>query len=345
MIFKQFFDPISSTFTYLLAKNKGGEAIIIDPVLEKVEIYLQFLGHYGLKLVKAADTHIHSDHISGLGKLRRITKCMTIMGKESNSDVVSMRVEDGDKIKIDGLTLEVIYTPGHTEDSYCFYMAGMVFTGDTLLIGGTGRTDFQNGSSEQLYESLCGKIMNLPADTILYPGHDYKGETLSTLAIEKSDNPRLQVKSKDEFVKMMNGLQIPSPGQMDVALPTNMRLGEDVNDALDAHQLLEFDECMSKIGVDSHVFIDLREEEEIEKTGHLPNCQKISYSALEDHLENPNSLLNQIISSNKTIIFYCAYGERSALAVEKMAEAGHDGLCHMKDGIHKWIENKGPIER
>src|SRR5512144_3104682 len=225
MIFRQLFDSVSGTYSYILASRPGGEALILDPVLEKVDRYCQLLRELDLRLVKAVDTHLHADHVTGLGELRDRTHCITIMGEQSKADVVSMRVADGDKITIEGLALDVIYTPGHTDDSYSFLMGDRVFTGDTLLIRGTGRTDFQNGSARAQYDSLFGRLLKLPDETLVYPAHDYKGDTVSTIAEEKRYNPRLQVKSIDDYVELMNNLNLPNPNMMDVAVPANMRIG------------------------------------------------------------------------------------------------------------------------
>src|SRR6202042_3732133 len=225
MIFRQLFDSTSGTYTYLLASRHGGEALIIDPVLEKVDRYLQLVRELDLRLVKAVDTHLHADHITGLGALRDRTHCITVMGEQSKVDVVSMRVGDGDKLQIEGLALDAIYTPGHTDDSYSFVMRDRVFTGDTLLIRGTGRTDFQNGDPRAQFESIFNKLMKLPDDTLVYPAHDYKGETVSTIGEEREFNPRLKVKSMDDYVALMNSLNLPNPKMMDVAVPANMHVG------------------------------------------------------------------------------------------------------------------------
>ena len=225
MIFRQLFESVSGTYSYLLASRRGGEALIIDPVLEKVDRYLQLMDELNLKLVKAADTHLHADHITGLGALRDRTHCITVMGEQSQVDVVSMRVSDGDSLQIEGLSLEAIYTPGHTDDSYSFRMEDRVFTGDTLLIRGTGRTDFQNGDARAQYDSIFNRLLKLPDDTLVYPAHDYKGDAVSTIAEERAHNPRLQVKSADEYVAIMNGLNLPNPKMMDVAVPANKHQG------------------------------------------------------------------------------------------------------------------------
>ena len=225
MIFRQLFDQTSSTYTYLLASRHGGEALIIDPVLERVDRYIQLLNELDLRLVKAIDTHLHADHITGLEALSERTHCITVMGEQTKADVVSIRVGDGDRVGIEGLTLEALYTPGHTDDSYSYLMPDRVFTGDTLLIRGTGRTDFQNGDPRAQYASLFGRLLKLPDDTLVYPAHDYKGDTVSTIGEEKAFNPRLQVKSVEEYVALMENLNLPNPKMMDVAIPANMRIG------------------------------------------------------------------------------------------------------------------------
>jgi glyoxylase-like metal-dependent hydrolase (beta-lactamase superfamily II) len=211
MIFRQLFDSQSGTYTYLLASRHGGEALIIDPVLEKVERYLQLIGELDLELVKAADTDLHADHITGLGALRDRTQCVTVMGERSKVDVVSMRLSEGDRLTIEGLSFDALYTPGHTDDSYSFLMSDRVFTGDTLLIRGTGRTDFQNGDPRAQYDSIFNKLLKLPDETLVFPAHDYKGETVSTIGEERAFNPRLQVKSVEDYVELMNNLKLPNP--------------------------------------------------------------------------------------------------------------------------------------
>ena len=225
MIFRQLFEPISSTYTYLIASRHGGEALLIDPVFEKTERYLQLLEELDLKLVKVIDTHVHADHITAMGALRDHTNCVTVMGEQSPVDVVSMRVTDGERVTIEGVNLTALYTPGHTDDSYCFQMDDRIFTGDTLLIRGTGRTDFQNGDAGAQYDSLFGRLLKMPEQTLIYPAHDYKGDTVSTIAEEKAYNPRLQVSSKQAYIELMNNLNLPNPKMMDVAVPENIKMG------------------------------------------------------------------------------------------------------------------------
>ena len=223
MIFNQLFDNKSSTYTYIIASGKGREALIIDPVIENTNEYLKVLKELDLKLVKVIDTHIHADHISGLNELNKQTNCLRVMGEKSESEVIDVRLKENEKVKIENIELKTIYTPGHTECSYCFLMNDRVFTGDTLLINGTGRTDFQNGSSQDAYDSLFNKLLKLPEKTLVYPAHDYKGEKNSTIENEKNNNPRLQVNSKEEYAEIMNNLNFVNPKMMDVTVSANLK--------------------------------------------------------------------------------------------------------------------------
>ena len=272
MIFKQFFDNSSSTYTYLISSGKGREALIIDPVLENVETYISYLKQLDLKLVKVIDTHIHADHISGMAELRDKTNCVTIMGDKAPANVVAMKVADNENIKIENINIKALFTPGHTSESFCFLMNDRVFTGDTLLIKGTGRTDFQNGDARDAYNSIFNVLLKLPEDTKVYPAHDYKGETVSTIGEEKKLNPRLQVKSVDEYVNIMSNLNLPNPKMMDIAVPGNLSLGI----SLEKQKLsngLEKKDFLRKIKDQNSLLIDLREKQEIEKDGKIKNSQ------------------------------------------------------------------------
>ena len=223
MIFEQLFDTKSSTYTYILSSGKGREALIIDPVLEHTDQYINFLNKLELKLVKVIDTHIHADHITGLNELSERTSCTKIMGENSKSEVVDLRVKEDENVKIDNINLKVMYTPGHTDCSYSYLMNDRVFTGDTLLINGTGRTDFQNGNARQQYDSIFNKLLKLPENTMVYPAHDYNGKKHSTIGSERDNNPRLQVNSVDQYVEIMNNLKLANPKMMDVAVPANVK--------------------------------------------------------------------------------------------------------------------------
>ena len=225
MLFHQLFDKNSSTYTYLIASAKGREALIIDPVLENIEQYIKLLNELDLKLVKVIDTHIHADHITAASKLKNKTNCTTIMGEHTPSNAVEIKVKDDEIIYVDKLEIKVIYTPGHTKDSYSFLMDDYLFSGDTLLINGTGRTDFQGGNSRDSYNSIFNRLLKLPEETLLYPAHDYNGQTVSTIGKEKKFNPRLQVNSVNEYIDIMNNLNLSKPKLMDINVASNIKLG------------------------------------------------------------------------------------------------------------------------
>ena len=223
MIFEQLFDPKSSTYTYIISSGEGREALVIDPVIENTDEYIKVLESLELKLVKVIDTHIHADHITGLNELNKRTNCTRIMGEKSKSEVIDLKIKDGEKIEIENIKLQAIYTPGHTDCSYSYLMNDRVFTGDTLLINSTGRTDFQSGNSHDAYDSLFNRLLKLPEKTLVYPAHDYNGKKNSTIEIEKNNNPRLQVSSKEEYAEIMNNLNLANPNMIDIAVPANLK--------------------------------------------------------------------------------------------------------------------------
>ena len=343
MIFRQLFDSVSGTYSYLLASRAGGEALIIDPVLEKVDHYLRLVRELDLRLVKAVDTHLHADHITGLGALRDRTRCITVMGEQTKADVVSMRLAEGDKLTVEGIALDVLYTPGHTDDSYSFVMGDRVFTGDTLLIRGTGRTDFQNGDPRMQYESLFGKLLRLPDETFVYPAHDYKGEMVSTIGEEKRFNPRLQVKSVDEYVTLMNNLNLPNPKMMDVAVPANMHVGLHQEEIAKRGWAIEASSAIRIVGQPDIALIDLREKREREKNGVIPGSLHAPYGELQENIA-PGGLIHALAeTSGKSIVFYCAFGERSAMAVQAAQDAGIASARHIQGGIAAWKKAGGPL--
>jgi sulfur dioxygenase len=345
MIFRQLFDSVSGTYTYLLASRRGGEALIIDPVIEKVERYLQLIKELDLRLVKAVDTHLHADHVTGLGALRDRTHCITVMGEMSKADVVSMRLSDGDKLTIEGVALEAIYTPGHTDDSYCFRMNDRVFTGDTLLIRGTGRTDFQNGDARAQYESIFNRLLKLPDETLVYPAHDYKGETVSTIGEEKAFNPRLQVKSIDDYVALMNNLNLPNPKMMDVAVPANMKVGFAQEAIAQRGWAVTAKAAIGLVGRPDVALIDLREKTEREKSGVIPGSLHAPYPDLASNVRAGGMLHELAAATGKRLLFYCAFGERSAMAVQAAQDAGIASACHIHGGIDAWKKEQGPLVR
>jgi sulfur dioxygenase len=332
MLFRQLFDKTSSTYTYLIASAKGREALIIDPVLENVEQYIKLLKELDLKLVKVIDTHIHADHISGIAELRDKTNCVTVMGDKTSADVVAMKVADQEIVKIEGLELQAIYTPGHTIESFSFLMNDRVFTGDTLLIRGTGRTDFQNGNARDSYNSIFNKLLKLPDETLIYPGHDYKGKLVSSIIEEKKFNPRLQVSSPDEYIEIMNNLNLPNPSMMDVAVPSNLKLGinfnrQKINNGINPDKFNEIKKDTKSI------LIDLREQNEIDKDGTIKNSIVVRFPEISEYLQkNKNNL------KNKKILFYCAHGHRSTLAVQLSKSYKFSNCFHLIGGLKNWKE-------
>jgi len=332
MLFRQLFDKTSSTYTYLIASAKGREALIIDPVLENVEQYIKLLKELDLKLVKVIDTHIHADHISGIAELRDKTNCVTVMGDKTSADVVAMKVADQEIVKIEGLELQAIYTPGHTIESFSFLMNDRVFTGDTLLIRGTGRTDFQNGNARDSYNSIFNKLLKLPDETLIYPGHDYKGKLVSSIIEEKKFNPRLQVSSPDEYIEIMNNLNLPNPSMMDVAVPSNLKLGinfnrQKINNGINPDKFNEIKKDTKSI------LIDLREQNEIDKDGTIKNSIVVRFPEISEYLQkNKNNL------KNKKILFYCSHGHRSTLAVQLSKSYRFSNCFHLIGGLKNWKE-------
>ena len=345
MIFRQLFDSVSGTYSYILASRLGGEALIIDPVLEKVDRYCQLLRELDLKLVKAIDTHLHADHVTGLGELRDRTHCVTIMGEQSKADVVAMRVSDGDKVTIEGLALDVLYTPGHTDDSYSYLTGDRVFTGDTLLIRGTGRTDFQNGSSRAQYDSIFNRLLKLPDETLVYPAHDYKGDTVSTIGEEKRYNPRLQVRSVDEYIELMSNLKLPNPKMMDVAIPANMHVGLHQEELEKEGRVLSAVDAIRALGRPDILLVDLREANERAKHGMLEGALHAPYPSIEESLK-PGGMLREVAAATgRRVLFFCAFGERSAMAVAAAKEAGLANTAHIAGGIDAWKKAGGPVVR
>ncbi len=232
MLFRQLFDRESSTYTYLIASGQGREALIIDPVKGQTNAYLGLINQLDLKLVRAIDTHTHADHVTALGDLREHTGCVTIMGEFTQAECVSQQVSEGESVNVDGVRLDALYTPGHTDESFSFVLDGSgerqraVFTGDVLLIRGSGRTDFQGGDPYKSYDSIVNKLFTLGDDTLVYPAHDYKGFTVSSIAEERKHNPRLAGKSAEEYAEIMRNLDLPDPAMMDVAVPANLACGK-----------------------------------------------------------------------------------------------------------------------
>lgn len=223
-MFRQLFDKESSTYTYLLADPETGEAVLIDPVIEQVDRDLALLEELGLRLVYALDTHVHADHVTAGGVLRERTGAK-VGGSPLGADCVDVHLRHGDVLEVGSLRIEVLETPGHTDDSLSFLVGDRVFTGDALFVRGNGRTDFQNGDARTLYRSLTEVLFALPDSTRVFPGHDYRGHTMTTIGEEKRHNPRIAGKTEEQFVEIMDNLALPRPKKIDVAVPANRRCG------------------------------------------------------------------------------------------------------------------------
>ncbi len=224
MRIKRFIESETKTQTYLVI-SKSNSAVIIDPVYKEVDLYLNVISLENIKLKYVLDTHVHADHITGSALLRQKTGCKIAIGEHANIDCADISIAEGDEIKLDELIFTTLYTPGHTVESVCYLLNDRLFTGDTLLINACGRTDFQNGSAKDLYNSLFNKILKLPDETLVYPGHDYNNRTVSTILEEKKNNPRLQVSNREEFISIMDNLNLPKPKYIDVAVPRNLICG------------------------------------------------------------------------------------------------------------------------
>jgi rhodanese-related sulfurtransferase len=265
------------------------------------------------------------------------------MGEQTKADVVSMRVSDGDKVKIEGIGLDVMYTPGHTDDSYSYLMGDRVFTGDTLLIRGTGRTDFQNGSARAQYDSIFSRLLKLPDETMVFPAHDYKGDTVSTIGEERHYNPRLQVRSADEYIELMNNLKLPNPKLMDVVIPANMHVGLRQDDLVKQGLALTPREAIARLGQPDILLVDLREAHERAKHGTLTGALHAPYPDITDSLK-PGGMLREVAAATgRRIVFFCAFGERSAMAVTEAKEAGLANAAHIEGGIDAWKKAGGPV--
>ncbi len=344
MLFRQLFDKTSSTYTYLLASRQGGEALLIDPVFTQTSRYLTLLEELDLKLVKVVDTHIHADHVSAMGSLRDATRCTTVMGEQSPADVVSLRVRDNEAVTIEGLALTALHTPGHTAESYSFLMDDRVFTGDTLLIRGTGRTDFQNGDPYAQYHSLFDRLLKLPEATFVFPAHDYKGDTVSTIGEEIAFNPRLQVGSAEDYADLMAKLNLSNPKMMDVAVPANLKIGLS-QDAVEARGWsLGCNEAARLLGAPDLVLVDLRDKAERARHGVIPGSVHAPYPELDENVR-PGGLLHELAkSTGRRLVFYCAFGERSAMAVQAAQDAGLTQACHITGGLDAWKKADNPLE-
>jgi sulfur dioxygenase len=342
MIFRQFYDPITSSLSYLLANADTLDAVIIDPLLGSVNEYLAFLKSNELQLSKVIDTHLHSDHITGMARLRNMTNCITVMGQEGQAEIVSIRVNDNDTVNVGAITLTAIKTPGHTKDSYCFSFDGMLFSGDTLLIGRPPLIEQETGSIEQLYNSIHEKILTLPPETIIYPGHSFNGENVSTLKKECESAEYLKAKGLEKFTKFIksNAVKDENNDLRYLTIPANINIGNDVLQFIAAKSKVLPKDFSFFINRENVLLVDLRETKEIEQNPLINSAIHIEYSQLEKCLTDGESQLSKAIENQNIIIFYCSYGERSTLAVKTMIKHEHKNCIHLQGGIVAWNEFK-----
>jgi sulfur dioxygenase len=338
LIFQQLFESQSSTFTYLLADKETREAVLIDSVLETVDRDLRLLEELDLKLKYVLDTHIHADHVTGAGEIRNRLGIKTGVAKTANVPCVDINLSENDQIKFGNFSIKVLETPGHTDASLSFYCEGMIFTGDALLIRGCGRTDFQSGSAETLYESVTKKLFSLPADTKVYPAHDYKGFTSSSIDAEKKNNPRLgRGKTKAEFVEIMANLKLAYPKQIDRAVPANLSCGVATDPSASIPQVTPHD-VVSR-GDSRRLIVDVRRDDEINaELGHISGAHHVVLGpALRHFLEG--------YDRKEGITFVCRSGSRSQEAAKMALELGYEDIENMQGGMLKWNELGLPVAR
>lgn len=357
MLFKQLFDPESSTLTYLLADIESRQALLIDPVKTQIDTYKTLLNEYGLKLKYSLETHVHADHITASGLLRKELGCKTAVSQACGAIYADHQIQDMDRFYLgDTETVLAIATPGHTKGSISFHWRDKIFTGDSLLINGCGRTDFQGGDAGTLYDSITERLFSLQDEVLVYPGHDYKGQRVSSIGQEKLNNSRLVGKTRQEFIELMNNLNLPKPKLIDLAVPANRYCGVDENEAMqssEAHtssdevSLLTPSQLVAKIkhliteitpleakkllDDDDVVLIDIRESSECE-AGSITGAKLLPRGVLEFKIQD----LESINTPNTKIILYCRSGNRSALSAASLVMMGFRNVMSMIGGYEAW---------
>jgi len=356
MLFRQLFDPASSTYTYLLADEGTREAVIIDSVLEQVDRDAQLIQELGLRLLYALDTHVHADHVTASGSLQNRLGSKVVLGERSGVGYADVLVKDGDRVSFGGSWLEVRETPGHTDGCLTFVTGDerMAFTGDALLIRGCGRTDFQQGSSRSLYASVHERILSLPDETLIYPGHDYKGRCCSSVGEEKQHNPRLgQGKSLEQFMEIMAGLQLAPPKQIAVAVPANLHCGVPRGVPHDAEspaaprwapvELSGSD--VPEVTVEwvaAHPaaarLVDVREPDELAgPLGHIDGAELV-----------PLGIVTRVAATwdrSRPLVLVCRSGGRSAKAALQLSAMGFREIASMRGGMMRWNDARLPVTR
>ncbi|MBL7544528.1 MAG: MBL fold metallo-hydrolase [Bdellovibrionaceae bacterium] len=334
-IFYQLFEHESSTYTYLIGDPVTKESAIIDPVMETVDRDLKLIDELGLKLKYILDTHVHADHITGAGEIRRRTGAKSAVSSAAQVACVDIPLTDGQELLLGDKKIKALWTPGHTDSCMCFIFGDQIFSGDTLLIRGTGRTDFQQGSSDRLYDSIHKKIFVLPDDTRIYPGHDYKGHTASTVGMEKKYNPRLGFnKTKDDFIKIMSELKLANPKKIHEAVPANLACGTVPLTAIPEVSIEYVKDHIGKVKI-----IDVRQADEFNaELGHIQSAQRVTLGRdLTIFLENGNR--------SEEIIFVCHSGGRSGQATAESKKLGYTKTFNMSGGMLSWNKAKLSVER
>ena len=360
MIFKQLFDPETWTYTYLIADPASKEAVFIDPVNTHIDDYIALLEVHNLQLKYSLETHVHADHITASGLLRQRTGAQTAVSGLCGAEAADIQIQDGDIFKFGSEQIKVIATPGHTPGSISFLWRDRVFTGDALFIGGCGRTDFQGGDAGALYDCITQRLFTLPDETLVYPGHDYQGRWVSSIIQERTTNPRLAGKTREQFIEIMNNLNLPKPRLIDEAVPANRYCGLDENERQDAvvrretarpvrtevsaqdlvaaakQQISEVNVANAKqlLKEGNIVIVDVREESEY-AAGHLDNAVLLPRGVLEFKIGS----VPELADKSKAVLVYCRTGGRSAMAAQTMQTLGYTNVLSMAGGFEAWQKN------
>ena len=358
MIFKQLFDTETWTYTYLIADPISKEAVFIDPVNTHIDDYIALLSVNGLQLKYTLETHVHADHITASGLLRQRLGAQTAVSQLCGAETADVQIQDGDIFKLGASEqIKVIATPGHTRGSISFLWRDRIFTGDSLFVGGCGRTDFQGGDPGALYDCITQRLFTLPDETLVYPGHDYQGRWVSSIKQERTNNPRLTGKTREEFIEIMNNLNLPKPHLIDEAVPANRYCGLDEKERQDAVLLrdtlqplrtnispqdlvIDAKQHITEVTVDTAkqllsegniVLVDTREESEY-AAGHIDNALLLPRGVLEFKIGNCVELTDK----SKAVLIYCRTGGRSALAAQTMQQLGYKNVLSMAGGFEAW---------
>lgn len=339
LIVKQLVDRETCTYTYLLIDPITQEAALIDAVKEQFGRDIQIIEELGVELLYTIETHVHADHVTSSGMIRQNTGAKIVFGDAADIKTIDIAVKDGQQLPLGNYTIQAISTPGHTSGCMSFYVDGVVFTGDALFIRGCGRTDFQQGDSAKLYDSITEKLFSLPDETKVYPAHDYNGRLESTIGEEKHWNPRAgQGNSKEQFIHIMNNLNLAIPNKINEAIPENTNCGISFNPDYYLHQDFTMNE-LYKVWQQNNadkLIIDSRTPEEFSQ-GHIPKCRNIPLGTEEQHFEE--------LRHYESVYLYCRSGRRAQTALTNLTIMGLDNLtCISHSGMQQWIDAGYPVE-